>query len=341
MRTILALFVAVTLSGLPSISDAENTTRWSQFKARFIDPGGRVIDTQNNEMSHSEGQAYALLLAVHFNDPATFARVRSWTQRHLALRDDGLLMWSWDAESQSVSDRNAASDAELIYAWAHWLGARRFQNPAYRGFAVRHFARIREALIVRRGGGTYLLPGPTGFTRDDRLTLNPSYWVFGAIDAAARADSMPGIWEALATTGEKLLADARFGAGQLPADWVTTKGDGVYRPARDFDPHYGFEAIRIPLYLIGSGRSDHAAIASIAMHHRQHPGVIVWNVESDTAVLSGAHAGVASIAALAICAVDNQRPSRTLDLSSDYYPASLQLLVERAIQHSGDKPCDQ
>ena len=41
---------------------------WLEFRRRFIMPDGRVIDTGNNNVSHSEGQGAALLFAARFDE---------------------------------------------------------------------------------------------------------------------------------------------------------------------------------------------------------------------------------------------------------------------------------
>lgn len=45
---------------------------WQSYKARFVTAQGRVVDTGNGNISHSEGQGYGMLLAVAANDRETF-----------------------------------------------------------------------------------------------------------------------------------------------------------------------------------------------------------------------------------------------------------------------------
>lgn len=338
---LIRLAAAVLLAAALAPAQAMDAERgWEAFKSRFIEASGRVVDTQNEGMSHSEGQAYALLLAVHHNDPATFARVRSWTRQHLALRDDGLLMWSWDAEREEVDDANAAADGDLIYAWAHALAAERFARPTYRELAREHFARIREHLVVERGGRPYLLPGPEGFVHDRRLTLNPSYWVYGALEAASTLDEAP-VWQALIASGERLHERARFTPARLPADWVSTEDGERFRIAERFDPHYGFDAVRVALYLIDAGRLEHPLITAVAEHHAAHPEALVWDLKADGAELEGRHPGVAAVAGLAACATQGEGSrAAEAELAEDYYPAALQLLAARAAERAEGLSCE-
>nr|WP_301540442.1 glycosyl hydrolase family 8 [Proteus mirabilis] len=48
----------------PMTQATETQAGWQQFKARYITPEGRVIDSANQNISHSEGQGYGMLMAV-------------------------------------------------------------------------------------------------------------------------------------------------------------------------------------------------------------------------------------------------------------------------------------
>ncbi|MEG9529489.1 MAG: glycosyl hydrolase family 8, partial [Hyphomicrobiales bacterium] len=45
-----------------------NDTAWRAYRSRFITDQGRVVDTANGQISHSEGQGYGMLLAVAAGD---------------------------------------------------------------------------------------------------------------------------------------------------------------------------------------------------------------------------------------------------------------------------------
>ena len=66
---------------------------WLDYKAGFIDELGRIIDTGNANISHSEGQGYGLLLSVRNNDKQTFDKILHWTQQYMQVRDDNLFIW--------------------------------------------------------------------------------------------------------------------------------------------------------------------------------------------------------------------------------------------------------
>jgi endo-1,4-beta-D-glucanase Y len=223
------------------------------FRRRFVDPSGRVVDTGNGGISHSEGQGYGMLLAEAEGDHAGFDSIWNWTRKTL-MRPDHLFSWRYDPKAaQPVSDPNDAADGDMLIAWALMRAAVRWPDSGY-GNASRSIRTAMESkLIVQHGGRSVLLPGVTGFATADHLTLNPSYYVWPALDAFARADG--GAWRTLIRDGERLIAQARFGAAGLPTDWIDLGANGNIAPAAGRPPQFGFDAIRVPLYLAWSKRS--------------------------------------------------------------------------------------
>ena len=92
-----AAVLVVALTGCARTSaDATtgSTSDAAAFFARYVTADGRVVRLDQNNDTVSEGQAYALLIAVTQNDAKRFATVWNWTRRNL-LRPDGLLAWHW------------------------------------------------------------------------------------------------------------------------------------------------------------------------------------------------------------------------------------------------------
>lgn len=63
---------------------------WSTFKARFLKPEGRIVDTGNDGISHTEGQGWGLLFALEAGDETAFSAIASWTQSTLSRFGDAL-----------------------------------------------------------------------------------------------------------------------------------------------------------------------------------------------------------------------------------------------------------
>ena len=252
-RTLLSVMVAgVALPGCARAQPASGG--WPDFAARFLAPDGRIIDTGNGNISHSEGQGYGLLFAEAAGDRVAFDRIWNWTRLTLARSDVSLFAWRYDpAAAQPLSDPNNATDGDTLIAWALLRAAARWGGTDY----AEQSGRIRAAVLTRLvrpfGGRTLLLPGLEGFTTPDHVTINPSYYVWPALDAFAATDA--GGWRTLLADGERLMTDIRFGSFRLPTDWVDVAANGILSPAAGRPPRFGFDAIRVPLYLAWSGRT--------------------------------------------------------------------------------------
>lgn len=308
--------------------------QWAAYRARFVTAEGRVVDNGNGDVSHSESQGYGLLLAVAADDPDGFALIWRWTRDHLRVRPDGLFAWKWDPQRQAVADRNNASDGDLLIAWALTRAAKRFGHPEAMAEA-RAIATSLMAAAVRPGRtGPILLPGAAGFgpgDQPDGPVVNLSYWVYPALSDFAALWPDQG-WDALRRNGLDLLAASRFGPRRLPADWESVDGDQP-TPARRFPATFGYDAIRIPLYLAWDGAAPPEASARFAgLPVAQDPPVIDVSTGSSGSTMGGA--GYRTVLALARCAAQGDTIPPDLMTTQDalYYPETLRLLAILAVQ---------
>ena len=160
---------------------------WEHFKQGTLSADGRVIDASTPEqVTVSEGQAYALFFALVANDRTTFDRVLNWTQNNLAQGDltRHLPAWQWgrltkkDAgQGWGVLDSNAASDADIWIAYTLLEAGRLWRERSYTALGtVLARAIVAQETAVLPGLGRTVLPGPVGFhPQDDVWRLNPSY----------------------------------------------------------------------------------------------------------------------------------------------------------------------
>jgi len=226
---------------------------WTTFKEKFMTNEGRVVDDANNDVSHSESQGYGLILSEANKDRVAFERIWHWTEQNLRKRNDHLFAWRWVNNSPEghVPDTNNATDGDLLIAWGLARGASAWADAGLRDSA-RDIARdVRQEMLRPSRYGPVLLPGEYGFDRSDGVIINLSYWVFPAFRDLAKIDPSPD-WQLLEQSGLKLVEAVRFSPWRLPPDWVLLASDSMKLPD-GFEPVFGYNAVRVPLYLAWAG----------------------------------------------------------------------------------------
>ena len=215
------------LPGRPVLYDAADRAEWALFRTRYITPEGRVIDTGNGNVSHSEGQGWGLMAAQACDDQASFARILAWTTQNLQRRPyDCLHAWRYrPGEANPVADLNNATDGDLFIAAALARAAVRWRRPDY-AVAAERLARAILGLVRQAGARTVLLPGAYGFETGSAYTINLSYYAFALFnDLAALVPSLT--WDRLQRDGLALALQGRFGRWSLPPDWLqVSRADG-------------------------------------------------------------------------------------------------------------------
>jgi endoglucanase len=310
---------------VPASADERLVASWRTYADRFITADGRVVDNANGNVSHSEGQGYAMLLAERLDDRDTFAKIWLWTKQHLFIRDDALSAWRWDPNSKpNVTDYNNATDADLVIAWALSNAAIRWNVADYADTARRIADAIATEVVAPSRFGSILLPAVNGFgpmDQSDGPVINLSYWVFPALEHL-RAVSRKADWDAISRTGQDLIRSSRFGPRRIPTNWIGLAGSEP-APARSFPAVFGYDAIRIPLYLAWASSSAREVLRSIPPLQL---AVIDVNTGQAREVLNDPD--YQAIAALAQCVNSNTHSSLSkLDyVGRFYYPASLHLL---------------
>lgn len=334
------LFAAQADRSVPALhGQLADREAWRAYKARFITEAGRVVDTANGGISHSEGQGYGMLLAVAADDKPGFERIWGWTRANLFVRDDALAAWRWEPEKRpAVADMNNATDGDLLIAWALTEAAEAWGEVSYRVAARRTAVEIGRKLVVMQSpNGPLLLPGLSGFAAEDRPdgpVLNLSYYVFPAF-ARLPLVAPEFDWAGIGRTGLRLIARARFGPSLLPSDWVSLKG-GEPRPADGFAAESSYNAIRIPLYLAFAGFDqprNHDVF--LAAWGEEGKGLALVDIASGKPATVLTERGYRALPALSACASRSQAlPAylRTSAQNEHYYPTTLHLLALTAIR---------
>lgn len=311
---------------------------WQTYKRRFIVDDRRVIDSGNNNVSHSESQGWGLLFAQSYDDKEAFAKIWEWTSKALQ-RGDGLFAWRWSPNTADpVPDKNNAADGDILIAWALMRAAAKWNEPRWLQPSRRIQSAVLERLAVEVQGRLILLPGLQGFTRGSRSVVNLSYYVWLAIHDFAEGAGDRGKWRRLETDGLWLLDNAAFGDYRLPPDWLLF-GQQAFRVADDWKPYFGFDAIRIPLYL--AWRNDASRLGrfvdawKIPRFGGRPPA---WINLDDGSVApfpsSGGYAAVAAVTQFVAEGAKGTAPVATIGDGDDYYSASLKLLSNLAGQEA-------
>ncbi|MGO4736571.1 glycosyl hydrolase family 8 [Bosea sp. 2KB_26] len=326
MKTLLATVTATMMVLASAAQAALPDGAWELYRQKFVTSEGRVIDDANGGISHSESQGYGLLLACLAGDRSSFASIFAFTRTELLIRDDGLAAWRWDPKaSPHVTDINNASDGDLLIAEALACAGTRWTMPAYTT-AARQIARsLAKVALLKRGGETWLMPGAVGFSEKDRPdgpVVNPSYWVFEALPALAQLTGDQS-WMQVQASGLKLL-DTLAKAKMLAPDWVSIKD--TPRPADGFPPQFGYNAIRIPLYLMRAGLADKARMEPF--RKAWAGGTAVIDVKTGNPVEPLPDAGYRILFAAMACALDKTPiPAELKSFQpTAYYPSTLHLL---------------
>ncbi len=308
---------------------------WAAYHDRFIH-NGRVIDNYQDNISHSEGQGYGMLMAEAAGDKNGFDQLWAWTHKVLQ-RKDSLFAWRYEhcpaKDASCITDSNNASDGDILIAWALLRAHHRWGDERYFLHARAIADAVAGKLLVHYQGRLFLLPGSTGFISRGKLTLNPSYWIFPALESFAEEFNQP-MWNELIDSGKWLLHRGRFGIHHLPADWIELENNTLALSEK-FPPRYSYDAVRILLHQAwsetGINSKELAPYQSYWSHTKPPPAWIDLNDNEGSAF--SWNTGMAAIAAFAQHRAEARKGELKLPLpggNDGYYSWSLTLLCRIA-----------
>jgi len=294
MKRLLVLAVALLIGACGS--DGER----AGFLDRYVEDDGRVVRHDQGGDTVSEGQAYAMLLAVAERDEARFERVWTWTREHLR-RPDGLLAWRW-ADGR-VADPQPAADADLDAARALMLAAKRFGEPGYAEDGKALARAVGEHETALAADKMVLVAGPWA---QESSVVNPSYWSPRAFAAIGRVDL---------NGPARRLADQLTGSG-LPPDWAQVEPWGAVPtgPPSGGDPIYSYDAARLPIRLAEAcDAEDRELAARLWPRLRDRPGAVRRALDGTPLTEDEHPAALAGAAAAAHAAGFRQAAADLLD----------------------------
>jgi endoglucanase len=332
---------AATGGGEASSTPDDPAAQYAAFRDRYVTPEGRVLDTGNQGISHSEGQGYAMLFAETYGDRPTFERIHAWTRRNLR-RPDGLHSWRFRPDQRvKVDDPNNATDGDLYIAWALLRATDRWGDAEWRREAQGIGQAVLSRLVMEVNGRAVLLPATHGFNHGDRVVVNPSYYAFPALYALSRA--VPDrAWARVMGDGLQMLRGMRYGRWGLPADWaeITRSHANTIRPAAGWPTRFSYDAVRVPLHLAWAGMTDEPGVRAAA-NFWNDPGLVVrpaWtDLRSGQVAPYGAPAGINAVAEVTTATGWHRGVSKALPTvarSPDYYSAALAILSRIALREN-------
>jgi len=310
------------------VQASSSTSEWRIWRDRFVTREGRVTDTGNDGVAHSEGQGWGLLFAASFDDRPAFERILAWTSRRLRRSDDRLHSWRYrPGRAQPVDDPNNATDGDLYIIWALLVAHRRWADATHLSAALAIARDLLRLTMRRTARGPFLLPA------------------FAELSRAMRS----GPWQALSEAGVDLLRRARFGAWGLSPDWVLQPHAAdapLVLPAR-WPPRFSYDAVRVPLMLAWAGLATHPALLGAIgfwtdPRWREPPAWV--DLVSGMPAEYAASSGMRAVAAFASARRSGNALAVSLpsvNSSRDYYSASLLMLVRVACANTGTPIADR
>lgn len=332
MKTI-AMALGLTLAlGITSAAGAPfiRAGEWASYVNAFVSDEGRVIDIANGNISHSESQGYGLVLAALADDRPTFERIWSFTQTELLVRDDGLAAWRWDpASTPHITDINNATDGDMLIAYGLALAGEAWDAADFTDRARTMVGTIGRSMIIELDGMPAILPGAEGFVEraaGDGPVVNPSYWIFETMPVFAELDPDTD-WSAISDSGVEIVRRARITRTGLPPDWTRLDDDGAVLPAADFPPEFGYNGIRVPLYMMRAGIKT--SLLDPFRDHADEQGLQRVDVLTGAVLETIGEPGYRLVAAAMECVATGASVPEDLTemAATSYYGATLQLLA--------------
>lgn len=325
VKVLRLLFVALSLLCF-SIPTMSADLDWQTYKHRFLAQDGRIIDTGNHNISHTEGQGFSMLFAVAANDQKEFDHIWRWTKKYLQDPQTKLFYWKYNPISANpIEDKNNASDGDVLIAWALLKAAKKWNVPEYLTESDMIVRSLLKYTVVEFGGYKVMLPGRYGFTAKNEVIINPSYFIFPAWNDFLRRTHLAEI-KTLINDCYRLLQDIDWGRFKLPTDWISLSATGKTYPAARWPARVSYDAIRVPMY-IKWAEPNNPILVRWSDWFRAYPrnSMPAWEnmVDQSTAVypMRGGLMAVRDLTLGQLSLSDTQ-----VLVSDDYYSSSLKLL---------------
>lgn len=206
---------------------------WKAARLRDCGDGTACVPRDEGDCI-SEGVAYGMLIAVGFDDRATFDKL--WAYYNAHKNANGVMDWQTAACGATTSN-GSATDGELDAAMALIQAGCRWGGN-YENDALALIAAIKNSEVTNCNGTAVLKPGDNFGGCDE---TNPSYFAPGYFKVF-QALTGDATWSDLVDDGYALLSTLQSRMGGLVADWSDAAGN----PQAGDRGEYGPDASRTP-----------------------------------------------------------------------------------------------
>lgn len=316
----------VTCVLLALSTQAVSANAWDDYKARYLSDEGAVIDTGNNNMTHSEGQSYGLMFAVAYNDRESFDKILNWSYANLYDKKTGLFFWAYKRDGgDPVADKNNATDGDLMIANALFKAADKWKNKDYAKKAESLCMHMMALTITKYGSYNVIIPAVNGFYYDNYVIVNPSYFIYPALSNIYNKTHLKQFYDLL-NDGKKMLFDLKNQRVKLAPDWIKLTPTDEMIPAEQWPARSSYDAIRVPLYLYWENKNAQELNVWREWYSKfPEYSTPAWvNVATGETASYNMSSGLKAVRDLVM---GNPIMEPNLASSEDYYNASLNLLA--------------
>jgi endoglucanase len=214
------------------------------YKEYYMTKDGRIMDSQKDYATTSEGQSYMMLRSLLMDDRKTFDKVYAWSVDNLK-RKDNLFSWLWGKNQNGdykILDENSASDADVDTAFALILAYEKWGDKKYLTQAMPILDSIWQKETKQIGCYLILMPG-VNQVLSGKNEINPSYFSPYAFKLFQKYDKTHD-WNLLTDSSYRMLnlVMSENKAG-LPPDWFVFDDNKVTFIPEKSD--FSYDAIRV------------------------------------------------------------------------------------------------
>jgi endo-1,4-beta-D-glucanase Y len=232
---------------------------WNSYKKTNIETEtGRSVDRDQDNISTSEGQSYAMLRAVWMDDRETFDSSFNWAKKNIQ-RTDSLFSWRYGPTENgnygiqiALGGNNTATDGDSDIALALLMAYSRWNEPRYLAEAKPIINSIWAKEVVLIQGSPVLVANDLERNATESVIVNPSYFspyayrIFSAVDKQHD-------WSGVVDSSYRILSEASkapLGSDKssgLAPDWIRmNRATGkILPPGDNLTTNYGYDAMRV------------------------------------------------------------------------------------------------